>query len=96
MLRITEDHLSPKAATLRLEGQVIGRLVDEVRRCSEQYLGTGHQLTLDLTEVSFADRRAIALFSRLRDRQVLLANCSPFLLEQLKSYCRLTLKEDCL
>jgi ABC-type transporter Mla MlaB component len=84
MLRISESNSSEKAATLRLEGQMIGQWVGAVEKVCEQYLASDRKLTLDLAEVLFVDRSGIALLQDLMRRGVTLANCSPFLTEQLK------------
>jgi ABC-type transporter Mla MlaB component len=84
MLRISEIELTGDAATLRLEGRAVGTLVAEVARACEQHLSEGHKLKLDLSDLSFADRAAIALLQELRRRGVDLTNCSPFLNEELK------------
>lgn len=84
MLRISEIELTEDAATLRLEGRVVGRLVTEVENACEQHLSKGHRLRLDLGDLAFADRAAIALLQELRRRGVALTNCSPFLNEELK------------
>lgn len=84
MLRISEISLSNDTATLRLEGKMIGSGVAEARRVIEDFLVAGVRLTLDVTELLFADRAGIALLNELAGRQVELVNCSPFLTEQLK------------
>ena len=84
MLRISEIELNEDAATLRLEGRVLKTLVDEVKAACEQHLARGCRLTLDLTDLSFADREGVALLKELMQRGVALANCSPFLNEELK------------
>ena len=84
MLRISEDRSSVQVTILRLEGQAIGPWVEEVRKTAEQSLIKNQELILDLAEVSFADRSAIALFRELINRQVALINCSPLMAEQLK------------
>ena len=84
MLRISEIELNGDAATLRLEGRAVGTLVAEVESACEQHLSKGHRLRLDLADLSFADRAAIALLQKLRRRGVALTNCSPFLNEELK------------
>ena len=84
MLRISEERSSSEVAILRLEGQAIGPWVDEVRKSCEQSFTNNRQLVLDLAEVSFADRSAIALFRELIAREVALINCSPLIAEQLK------------
>jgi len=84
MLRISEIEFTGDAATLRLEGRAVGTLVAEVENACEQHLSKGHRLRLDLADLSFADRAAIALLQELRRRGVALTNCSPFLNEELK------------
>jgi anti-anti-sigma regulatory factor len=73
---------------LRLEGQVRGPWVGELRRACDQMLGTsehsGNQLVLDLAEVSFLDADAVALFHEMMARGIVLRNCSMFIAEQLK------------
>ena len=73
---------------LRVEGQVTGRWVEELRRvCAETIGSNGHSksgLVLDLAGVSFLDADGIALFGELAARRVLFTNCSAFIAEQLK------------
>lgn len=86
MLRI---HISEKASqrtTLSLEGRVIGPWVEELRRFCDAILLHGRGLVLDLSNVSFVGREGVELFRTLRDRQVVLQNCSPFVGEQLKGW----------
>lgn len=84
MLKISETALTNDAATLRMEGEMIGPWVLEVRRAAEQVLATKKRLTLDFAEVAFVDRDGISLLQELLQRKVQLINGSPFLLEQLK------------
>jgi len=84
MLRISENGSSDETTTLRLEGQMIGQCVAEAQNVCEQFLAAGRKLRLDLAEMLFVDRSGIALLQDLMRRQVTLANCSPFLTEQLK------------
>jgi ABC-type transporter Mla MlaB component len=84
VLRISEIESNGDAATLRLEGRAVGALVAEVIDACERYLSKGSRLTLDLADLSFADREAIALLQVLKSRGVALTNCSPFLKEELK------------
>jgi anti-anti-sigma regulatory factor len=73
---------------LRLEGQVRGLWIEELRRACDHILGkNGHhrnRLVLDLAEVSFIDADGVTLFRELSARRVLVTNCSPFVAEQLK------------
>lgn len=84
MVRISEIELTGEAATLRLEGRVLKALVGEVKSACEEHLSKGYRLTLDLADLSFADREGIALLQELMERGVALTNCSPFLNEELK------------
>ncbi len=83
MLRISESVSSDGITTFRLEGQLSGPLVEEARRSCD-FPGNGHQLNLDLEELSFVDREGIALLNTLAKRGVGLTNCSQFLKERLK------------
>ncbi len=84
MLRISEISLSDEAATLRLEGEMIGHNILEVRRAVEEFLTAGIRLPLDVADLLFADRDGIAFLRELAGHKVELINCSPFLNEQLK------------
>ena len=84
MLRISRVEATDEAVTLRLEGRVSGPWVEELRHWCEQVLASGSGLRLDLTDVSFIGLAGVALCRSLRDRQVALLHCSPFVAEQLK------------
>jgi anti-anti-sigma regulatory factor len=84
MLRISCVESSDAAVTIRLEGQVRGPWVEELRRACEPLLARGSDLILDLTEVSFIDLAGVALCRCLRDRKVAFLHCSPFVAEQLR------------
>jgi len=92
MLRITDgttaDDTNKGAVSLRLEGQVTGPWVEELRRvCGEAINQNGHgahALALDLSNVSYIDADGVALFRQLTEWRVSLTNCSIFVAEQLK------------
>ena len=84
MLRIHISDAAREIATIRLEGRVIGPWVDEVRSVCEGILAHGTRLVLDLSAVAFVGQEGIELFRALRDRHVVLRNCSPFVGAQLK------------
>jgi hypothetical protein len=84
VLRISQVASPDATVTLRLEGQVRGPWVEELRSVCDQVLATESALSLDLTEVSFLDRQGVALCRRLRARHVALLHYSPFVAEQLK------------
>ena len=54
MLRITVVDSSCQGVWLRVEGQLVGRAVEELRRTCAVY-SQGLPLTADLADVSFAD-----------------------------------------
>jgi anti-anti-sigma regulatory factor len=88
MLKISDISDTVGLKQLRLEGQVTGPWVAELRRvCADAIGNNGHRqihLVLDLAGVSFLDADGIALFGELVERQVLFTNGSPFIAEQLK------------
>lgn len=84
MLRITEAQESEDKATVRLEGQMIGRWVAEARRVCESRLGVEQKLIVDVGEVSFADITGTLLLCELADRGAVLTNLSPFLAQQVE------------
>ena len=72
---------------LRLEGQLRGPWVDELRRVCDEAAGVNGRtsaLVLDLADVSFVDPDGVALLCALAGRQVVLTHCSTFVAEQLK------------
>jgi anti-anti-sigma factor len=87
MLRISRDAFGDDVARLRLEGQVTGPWVEELRgACSQATNGTRGMagLVLDLSGVSFIDSEGVGLFRDLAALGVTCVNCSPFAAEQLK------------
>ena len=88
MLKISQLSGSDHEVILRVEGQVLGPWVDELRRiCAEAVsrntAGTP-QLVLDLASVSFLDANGIALLRQLVTGRVSITNYSMFIAEQLK------------
>jgi len=84
MLRISKPEFDEQTVILRLEGQLVGPWVGELRKTAENFQRNGHRLALDLVEVTFADNTGIGLLLHLQQQAVSLTNCSPFLEEQLK------------
>ena len=86
MLRIVgQENANGAGAMLRLEGQVIGPWVEELRLACEPILARGERLSLDLSAVSFVGREGVQLLWALEDRQVTVLKCSSFVAEQLKA-----------
>ena len=84
MLKISEP-VANHAATLKLEGRLIGPWVDELKNACERYLTAKQSIILDFADVTFADRTGLALLRRLRARGVRWVNCSPFLEAELRT-----------
>ena len=86
MLRITVVESLRIAVTLRVEGRITGPWVEELRTACNVHTFPGDvELSLQLTDISFADAAGIALLRELRDRGVSLVGTTPFLTEQLKN-----------
>jgi len=85
MLRITATDSGNRHTILRLEGRIAGPWVTELRKACEEVLGNGEALELNLAEVSFLDSTGVVLLTNVRSRGVELADCSPFVTEQLKT-----------
>jgi anti-anti-sigma regulatory factor len=83
MLKIVPIESASDGVVLRLEGQIVGPWVDELQRTCEQLLAAG-SIVLDLSHVSFVERRGAELLRSLGRRGVPLLYCSPFVAEQLK------------
>jgi anti-anti-sigma regulatory factor len=90
MLRISRESTQNEggATFLRLEGQVTGPWVEELRRVCAETLGnpdySQRHLVIDLAGVSFLDTDGIALCRELAAHRVFFTNCSAFIAEQLK------------
>lgn len=84
LLKISIADRTEKVTTLRLEGRVIGPWVAELRTVCEEVFSHGRSVSLDVAEVTFMDREAIALLRKMNGLVVTLVNCPPLLTEQLK------------
>ena len=70
---------------LRLEGNLSGQWVDELRRVTEPLGEPVARLVLDLAEVTFIDADGLLLLRELSSRHVILRNGSLFVTQQLKA-----------
>ena len=84
MLRISNLGRKETGTTLRLDGQLSGVWIEELRRSCEAVLAEGQMLVVDCGGVSYSSPEGIALMRGLLSRNVSLKNCSPFLQLQLK------------
>ncbi len=86
MLRISRPAASESTTALKLEGQVRGQWVEELRlACAAAIELDRGVLVLDLQDVSFIDAAGLDLFRDLASRGVAFHNCSLFAAEQLKA-----------
>ena len=83
MLRIVTTEPPAGGPVLHLEGRIIGPWVEELRRTCDGLLASG-PIALDLSHVSFVERRGVELLRALDTRGVPLLHCSAFVAEQLK------------
>jgi ABC-type transporter Mla MlaB component len=83
VLKIVTSEPATGNAMLQLEGQLIGPWVDELERTCDRLL-PAHTVTLDLSHVTFVERRGVVLLRSLHTRGVPLLHCTPFVTEQLK------------
>ena len=84
-MRITPTDSGNHRVILRLEGRIAGPWVTELRKACEEILGQGRPLELNLAEVSFLDSAGVVLLMNVHSRGAKLADCSPFVTEQLKT-----------
>lgn len=84
MLRISAIEAAGGPVTLRLDGQVSGQWLKLLERTCEAELKKGSRVTVDLKNVSFADRDGIVLLRSLVDRRIELLNALPFIAEQIR------------
>jgi hypothetical protein len=83
MLRISRTNSSEQDVVFHLEGKLIGPWVNELASRCTMARQEGCRISLDLTDVLFADRPGVALLRALRKGGVVLAGCSMLISEQL-------------
>ena len=85
MLKINHDtNGTGGAAVLRLEGQVAGKWVQELRQAYGESRRVNRSLTFDLKDVTFIDAAGLAFFDEVWS-DITVVNCSLFAAEQLKN-----------
>jgi ABC-type transporter Mla MlaB component len=85
MLKISNIGSTDKSVTLQLDGQITGRWVELLQTICAAQLAKGVLVTMDLRNVSFADRDGITLLRSLVDRRVVIRNALPFIAEQIRN-----------
>ena len=82
MLRISVSEQDPSCRIIKLEGKLLQAWVDEVHRfCVEAE--DGSLPSLDLSGLSFVDRRGAEMLQQLLRQGVRIHACSPFVAELL-------------
>lgn len=84
MLRITRTVLSQQEIVLHLHGRLSGLWVELLRRIAESVLDEKQVLTIDLTNVCFADCEGITVLMSLLDRGARDVNAPLFVAEQIR------------
>jgi anti-anti-sigma regulatory factor len=77
MLRLTRTTRFPHEVVVLLEGQIVAEWVELLEAECLTLLQTGQQVLLDLSRVSYLDRRGARLLRTLAARSVQLINCPP-------------------
>ena len=83
MLRITHINGLDSAATLKLEGKLVGPWVTELARSWRELPGPRDRMRLDLSAVTFVDGPGLALLRDLLAAGARLAACSGLVSELL-------------
>lgn len=84
MLRITAEDEAEGVRTLKLEGNVAGPWVDELRAVVQSWLARGSDLRLDVSGVGYVDRDGAILLRELTRRPVQIHGYSSFISELLR------------
>lgn len=84
MLRISVVSDSGQAVELQLEGNLAGPWVEELRRLADEALSQKKAVSLDLEGVRFVDTQGVALLREFSRRRISQANCSQFVIQQMK------------
>lgn len=86
MLRITVVEFSAEAVRLRVEGQIAGPWLEELRTTCDSHTGERRgKLQLELEDVFFADDAGVTYLKQLREQGVELFRINPFLTELFKN-----------
>jgi anti-anti-sigma regulatory factor len=84
MLRLTRTTRLPREVILVLEGQVVAEWVGLLEEECLALLRTDQKVLLDLSRVSYLDRRAARLLRDLAAGSIMLINCPPLVAELIR------------
>lgn len=85
MIRISETNGADGGVSLRVEGRLVGRYVEELRFLCFDLMARRRSLLFDLTDLFFADREGIKLLRSLKASRAAMNGCSALLAAQLSS-----------
>lgn len=84
MLKITRLNTTAREAVFKLEGRLVGPWVAELREIAQGELAEHRRLALDVSALSFLDRRGEELLRELVHQRVRLESPTGFVKELLK------------
>ena len=84
MLRITRVAESASQVTYKVEGKIVAEWVFELERECLAVLQEKRKVRLDVSAVTFIDRRGVAAMRRLAAEHVAIINCPEFIGELLR------------
>ena len=84
MLKITRLDAAGEEAVFKLEGRLVGPWVAELRGIAQTELAQDRRLALDVSALSFLDRKGEELLRELVHRRVRLESPTGFIQELLK------------
>lgn len=76
MLRITQVSEDSDRVCLKVEGRLIGDWVSELDRICGSCLSQRRQITLDMTDVTYVDRRGVETLKRILGENVRLTGAN--------------------
>ena len=76
MLRITIADDCPQTVTFNVEGRIVSAWIEELERECHRFLERGKRVFLDFSGVTFVDRRAVVMLTRLLAEDAEIINCS--------------------
>jgi anti-anti-sigma regulatory factor len=84
MLKISVIEKAGESVKIQIDGQISAEWVKLLEKTCEKHLEKGLEVSIDLRNVSFADRDGIAMLRKLTNYKVEFLNASPFIAEQIR------------
>ncbi len=84
MMRLTQVPQETPGATLKVEGDIVSEWVPLLERECLSLLAQAGSVRLDLSGVTYVERKAAEMLERLSARQVTIVNGSPLIRELLR------------